>query len=146
MKRQLATLASDAGPNLSGTASAHSGASGTLTAYPQLSGTASAHSGASATLTVQPESDTLEVHDALEVHISVSRADFAASRPTPRVFRLLELVVPRRISEELIGDAIEHMQQMARDAAPPWEFVLITWATVFNVAVTWARWLWRGKG
>jgi hypothetical protein len=57
----------------------------------------------------------------------------------PSAFQFLGLILPRRLWEEDLGDALEHLSMLRRFGAPSWQLRLKVTSTVFWLSLNAVR-------
>lgn len=79
-----------------------------------------------------------------EAAASVDESPRATDRAR-RIFAVVRLVVPRRIADEELGDAMEEIAALARGRRPPWQIDLKVATTILWVLLHAARDLGRAR-
>lgn len=84
----------------------------------------------------QFDTDTADVTPVLRAD---DRGVMVGMRHAVNVFEFVSLCVPRAVSVEQVGDAIECIARLTLRGAPTWKIVLKTWSTVFWIGVNAVR-------
>ena len=74
--------------------------------------------------------------------LELERRDRTLNRAAARVaivFDFIELLVPKRLADEEIGDALERIARLAREGRPKWQIYVKGASAVFFVLLNWLR-------